>query len=76
MWLRNCWYVIAWEHEIPQAAEDKLFTRKVLNEPILVYRTSHGHMVAIADKCCHRHAPLSTGHREGDSVRCGYHGLL
>ena len=76
MWLKNCWYVVAWDHEIPQVHEDKLFTRKVLNEPILVYRTSAHQLVAIADKCCHRHAPLSTGKREGDSVRCGYHGLL
>ena len=76
MWLRNCWYVIAWDHEIPAADDNKLFTRKVLNEPILVYRTSEGEVVAMADKCCHRHAPLSTGRREGDSVRCGYHGLL
>jgi vanillate O-demethylase monooxygenase subunit len=68
MWLRNCWYVIAWDHEIPAAHEDKLFSRKVLNEPILVYRTADGGMTAIADKCCHRHAPLSAGRREGDSV--------
>lgn len=76
MWLKNCWYVIAWEHEIPAANEQKLFTRKVLDEPILVYRTSEGSFTAMADKCCHRHAPLSAGHREGDHVRCGYHGLL
>ena len=76
MWLKNCWYVIAWDHEIPAANDDKLFTRKVLNEPILVYRTRDGDMVAIADKCCHRHAPLSSGRKEGDDVRCGYHGLL
>ena len=76
MWLRNCWYVIAWEHEIPPAQADHLFTRKVLNEPILVYRTTEGAMVALADKCCHRHAPLSVGRREGDNVRCGYHGML
>ena len=76
MWLKNCWYVIAWDHEIPAVNEEKLFTRKVLNESILVYRTSDGGMAAIADKCCHRHAPLSSGRREGDSVRCGYHGLL
>lgn len=76
MWLRNCWYVIAWDHEIPAAQDDRLFTRKVLGEPILVYRTTDGKMVAMADKCCHRHAPLSVGRREGDSVRCGYHGML
>lgn len=75
MWLRNCWYVIAWDHEIPQACEGKLFTRKVLNEPILVYRTSDGELIALEDRCCHRHAPLSAGRREGDDIRCGYHGL-
>ena len=76
MWLRNCWYVIAWDHEIPAADSPALFTRKVLNEPILVYRTHSGTLVALANTCCHRHAPLSKGIREGDSVRCGYHGLL
>lgn len=75
MWLRNCWYVIAWDHEIPAASESKLFSRKVLGEPIMVYRTEAGDLVALEDKCCHRHAPLSVGRREGDCVRCGYHGL-
>ena len=75
IWLRNCWYVIAWDHEIPAADDGKLFTRKVLNEPILVYRTTAGEFVALEDRCCHRHAPLSVGRREGDAVRCGYHGL-
>jgi phenylpropionate dioxygenase-like ring-hydroxylating dioxygenase large terminal subunit len=27
MFIRDCWYVIAWDHEIP---EDGLFTRTVL----------------------------------------------
>ena len=39
MWLRNCWYVIAWDHEIPAADAPQLFTRTVLGEPVLVYRT-------------------------------------
>ena len=69
IWLRNCWYVIAWDHEIPAADDGKLFTRKVLNEPILVYRTTAGEFVALEDRCCHRHAPLSVGRREGDAVR-------
>ncbi|MDR7152537.1 vanillate O-demethylase monooxygenase subunit [Hydrogenophaga palleronii] len=75
MWLRNCWYVIAWDHEIPAADDPKLFTRTVLGEPVLVYRTGTGDIVALEDRCCHRHAPLSVGRREGDCVRCGYHGL-
>lgn len=75
MWLRNCWYVIAWDHEIPPAESAELFTRTVLDEPILVLRTADGGFVAMEDRCCHRLAPLSKGRREGDCVRCGYHGL-
>jgi phenylpropionate dioxygenase-like ring-hydroxylating dioxygenase large terminal subunit len=47
----------------------------VLEEPILVYRTAAGALVAMEDRCCHRQAPLSVGRREGDCIRCGYHGL-
>lgn len=72
MWLKNCWYVIAWEHEIASGA---LFSRTVLGEPIVVYRTSSGGLSALEDRCCHRHAPLSVGRLEGDCLRCGYHGL-
>lgn len=75
MWLRNCWYVIAWDHEIPAADSPALFTRTVLGEPVLVYRTQSAELIALEDRCCHRHAPLSAGRREGDCVRCGYHGL-
>jgi len=71
MFLRNCWYVIAWDHEV---AERGLFARTVLNEPILVFRTEKG-FAALEDRCCHRAAPLSKGRHEGDGVRCGYHGL-
>ncbi len=76
MWLRNCWYVIAWDHEIPALDAPTLFRRTVLGEPVLVYRTADGGYTALEDRCCHRHAPLSAGRREGDCVRCGYHGLL
>ncbi len=72
MFIRNCWYVIAWDHEI---GADALFSRRVLDEPILVYRTSSGALTALEDRCCHRLAPLSLGRKEGDCVRCGYHGL-
>ncbi len=72
MYIRNCWYVIAWQHEI---ADDALFTRTVLNEAIVLYRTAAGGIVALRDRCCHRLAPLSKGRKEGDCVRCGYHGL-
>jgi phenylpropionate dioxygenase-like ring-hydroxylating dioxygenase large terminal subunit len=74
-WLRDCWYVIAWDHEVPAADSPELFHRTVLGEPILVYRLANGTVKALQDRCCHRLAPLSKGRREGDCVRCGYHGL-
>ncbi len=85
-WLRDCWYVIAWAHEIPAADSPELFHRTALGEPILVYRLADvakpddkgnqaDQFVALEDRCCHRLAPLHKGKREGDCVRCGYHGL-
>jgi phenylpropionate dioxygenase-like ring-hydroxylating dioxygenase large terminal subunit len=72
MFLRNCWYVVAWDHEVPAGG---LLARSVLNEPIIVFRKADGGFAALEDRCCHRHAPLSKGRHEGDGVRCGYHGL-
>ncbi len=72
MFIRNCWYVIAWDHEVPSVG---LFSRTVIGEPILLYRRADRNIVALEDRCCHRLAPLSKGRQEGDHVRCGYHGL-
>jgi phenylpropionate dioxygenase-like ring-hydroxylating dioxygenase large terminal subunit len=70
--LRNVWYVAAWSHEV---GPDQLFQRTILGQSLLFFRTSLGKVVALDNKCCHRHAPLSQGRREGDCVRCMYHGL-
>ena len=42
---------------------------------MLLYKGESGKVVALKDRCCHRGAPLSLGRREGDCVRCMYHGL-
>ncbi|HSW07325.1 aromatic ring-hydroxylating dioxygenase subunit alpha [Aquabacterium sp.] len=72
MFLKNCWYVAGWRDEID---DGRLLARTVLGEPLLLYRTEAGAPVALQDRCCHRGAPLSLGRREGDCVRCLYHGL-
>lgn len=72
MFIRNAWYVAAWDHEI---LGDTLLERTLLGESVLLYRTEAGTPVALSNKCPHRHAPLSMGRREGDTVRCMYHGL-
>jgi len=71
MFLRNCWYVAAYDVELGQEP----LARTILGEPVLLYRTESGAAVALEDRCCHRNLPLSLGKREGDAIRCGYHGL-
>jgi phenylpropionate dioxygenase-like ring-hydroxylating dioxygenase large terminal subunit len=71
MFLRNYWYVAAWGHEVGR----QILARTICNEPMVLFRTADGTVAAIEDRCCHRQMPLSKGWLEGDSVRCGYHGL-
>ncbi|OYW87468.1 MAG: hypothetical protein B7Z20_05050, partial [Sphingobium sp. 32-64-5] len=47
----------------------------LLGEPLVLYRTQAGDIAALEDRCCHRAAPLSKGRREGDDLRCMYHGI-
>ncbi len=46
---------------------------ELLGEFYAVFRTLDG-VVAFLDRCPHRLAPLSLGRREGDVLRCAYHG--
>lgn len=72
MFLKNCWYVAAWDHEL---IDGKLVHRMLLNEHVLLYRGESGKVVAMNDRCPHRGALLSQGRLEGDAVRCMYHGI-
>jgi phenylpropionate dioxygenase-like ring-hydroxylating dioxygenase large terminal subunit/ferredoxin-NADP reductase len=73
MFLKNAWYVAAWDTEVKP---EVLFSRKILGDQVLLYRGEDGKAVALEDRCCHRLAPLSHGQREGNCVRCMYHGLV
>ena len=70
-YVRNGWYAAGWSGDFGEA----LLTRTFLDEPVVLYRTSAGEAVALADRCAHRAYPLSLGTRLGDTVRCGYHGF-
>ena len=72
MFLKDCWYMAAWAAELD---EGKLIGRTLLEEPVLLYRGESGAAVVLDNRCCHRGALLSNGRREGDCVRCLYHGL-
>ncbi|MFW2480464.1 MAG: Rieske 2Fe-2S domain-containing protein, partial [Lentimonas sp.] len=70
--IRNRWYIAAWDGEIA----NKPLSRKICGETIVLYRKLNGAVVALRDACPHRLLPLSLGNREGDNLRCKYHGML
>ena len=70
-WIENAWYVAAWDKEVDRAP----LARTICGRPVVLYRKLDGGVVAMRDACPHRLLPLSMGMREGDSLRCLYHGL-
>jgi vanillate O-demethylase monooxygenase subunit len=70
--LRNAWYVAARADELAAGA---LLGRRLLDDPVVLYRRADGSPVALTDRCPHRFAPLHLGRIVGDNVQCGYHGL-
>jgi phenylpropionate dioxygenase-like ring-hydroxylating dioxygenase large terminal subunit len=71
MYARNHWYAAGLSSELDAG----MLARTILDEPIVMYRTAAGEVVALEDRCSHRNVPLSLGKRVGDSVQCPYHGL-
>jgi vanillate O-demethylase monooxygenase subunit len=72
MLLRNAWYIAAWADEIG----DTPLARRICNDPIVLFRDRQGRAAALADRCCHRAAPLSLGTVVEQGIQCGYHGLI
>jgi len=71
MFVKNAWYVAGWTSEFG----DALQRVTILNEHLVMYRTSSNTVVALEDRCPHRLLPLSKGKRIGDEIQCGYHGM-
>lgn len=72
MFVKNAWYVAAWADEIADAP----VARRILNEPVVLFRDRDGRAAALADMCCHRGAPLSCGKVVDSGLECGYHGMV
>lgn len=71
MFLKNAWYVAAWDHEVVADLQQVV----VLGEKICMFRTAEGEVIALEDACPHRKLPLSKGRIKDGNVECGYHGL-
>jgi phenylpropionate dioxygenase-like ring-hydroxylating dioxygenase large terminal subunit len=72
MFIKNAWYVGAWDFEV---LGDTILERTVLGQSVIFFRTGDGSPAALENRCCHRAAPLALGRKEGDCIRCMYHGL-
>jgi phenylpropionate dioxygenase-like ring-hydroxylating dioxygenase large terminal subunit len=71
MFLRNAWYVAAWDREVGR----ELLPLTILGEALVFFRQTDGQVVALHDACPHRKLPLSMGRLKDNTVECGYHGL-
>lgn len=72
MFVKNCWYVAAFDEEV---SAQRPIARRILGEPIVLFRQPDGPVAALEDRCCHRGLPLSRGEMNGKFLRCNYHGL-
>ena len=85
----NAWYAIGypWQIDGYENAVDaafaegkkregiqKPFATRLWGEPLVVYRDNNEELVAMADVCPHRSAPLSMGTVEDGNLVCFYHG--
>jgi len=82
----NTWYAVAypWQidgYETPLDAvigrkvdDVKPFATRLWGEPLVIYRDTEGELVALADVCPHRSAPLSMGKVKNGKLACMYHG--
>jgi phenylpropionate dioxygenase-like ring-hydroxylating dioxygenase large terminal subunit len=68
--MRNHWY-IACE---AKALRDRPLARRILGEPIALFRDAAGKPVAVVDRCPHRNVQLSGGRVVAGRLQCPYHG--
>lgn len=68
---RNHWYAAAWASELGDAP----LARRILDEPVVLFRGEDGVIAALADRCPHRLVPLSMGTVVEGGLQCGYHGM-
>jgi phenylpropionate dioxygenase-like ring-hydroxylating dioxygenase large terminal subunit len=69
---RDCWYVAAGGSEVTRTP----MARKLVDESVMLFRKENGDAVAMSNYCPHRGFPLSESRVIGDTVECGYHGML
>src|SRR5699024_2115874 len=71
--VRNCWYPVGFSEEFKQG---ELKGIKIVNKPVVLWRSNEGEVVAFDDRCCHKRFPLSESRLlDNGRLECAYHGL-
>lgn len=68
---RNAWYPVAASEEVGRSP----LARRLLDVPVVLYRSTTGATVALEDRCAHRPVRLSDGVLDGDLIRATYTGF-
>lgn len=69
--VRDAWYVICTSEEL---GKSKPLSRKLHQQPLVVFRGPGGKPGVLLDRCAHRNVPLSLGRVVDCQVECPYHG--
>ncbi|AQS51456.1 vanillate O-demethylase oxygenase [Paenalcaligenes hominis] len=67
----NTWYPLTWSRGVNR----ELTSHRILDQDVVLFRSTEGGVIAMEDACPHRLLPLSKGKLKGDAIECGYHGM-
>ena len=68
---RNNWFVAARSNQL---RKNRVLARKIVDVPIVLYRSNEGTPIVLLDRCPHKNVPLSMGRLERGQLECRYHG--
>lgn len=68
--LLNHWYIVCQSKDLKR----KPLARTLLDQPLVLFRSTDGTPSALVDRCPHRNAPLSAGWVNQGCLVCPYHG--
>jgi len=64
------WYAVALSRDVNSSP----LAVSILDRHVVLARLPSNELIALDDRCPHRHAPLSAGRMESDCIVCPYHG--
>ncbi len=73
MKFEDFWYIVALSNQLKP---NKVLSRTILGEWLVVFRGEDGKPVALQDRCIHRNSRLSKGKVCQGKIQCPYHGWV